>query len=82
MPHAAILIEFVAAPHERSAKLAKRILDTEQAGDDTTQVVDREQGGCQDGGAAVDGGVLVVSGREPTPLLKPLNARSMTLRPQ
>jgi len=42
---AAILIEFVAAPHERWAKLAKHMLDTEHAGDDTTQVVDPEQGG-------------------------------------
>ena len=33
---AAILMEFVAAPHERSAKLAKRMLDTEHAGRDTT----------------------------------------------
>ena len=33
---AAILMEFVAAPHERSAKLAKRMLDTEHAGGDTT----------------------------------------------
>jgi hypothetical protein len=65
-----MLIEFVAAPHERSAKLAKRMLDTEHAGDDTTQVVDPEQGGCQDEGAAVDGGVLVVSGREPAPVFE------------
>jgi hypothetical protein len=35
---AAILMEFAAAPHERWAKLAKRILDTEHAGDDTTHV--------------------------------------------
>lgn len=56
--------------HERWAKLAKRMLDTEHAGDDTTQVVDPEQGGCQDEGAAVDGGVLVVSGREPAPVLE------------
>ena len=33
---AAILMEFVAAPHERWAKLAKRRHDTEHAGDDTT----------------------------------------------
>jgi hypothetical protein len=33
---AAILMEFVAAPHERWAKLAKRMLDTEHADDDTT----------------------------------------------
>jgi hypothetical protein len=58
-------LEIVAAPHERWAKLAKRVLDTEHAGDDTTQVVDPEQRGCQDEGAAVDGGMLVVSGREP-----------------
>jgi hypothetical protein len=75
-------MEFVAAPHERWAKLAKRMHDAEHAGDDTTSVVDPEQGGCQDEGAAVDGGVLVVSGREPAQCLKPLNARSMTLRPR
>jgi hypothetical protein len=33
---AAILMEFVAAPHERWAELAKRMHDTEHAGDDTT----------------------------------------------
>lgn len=31
---AAILMEFVAAPHERWAKLAKRLHDTEHADDD------------------------------------------------
>jgi uncharacterized protein Yka (UPF0111/DUF47 family) len=34
---AAILMEFVAAPHERWAELAKRIHDTEHDGDDTTK---------------------------------------------
>ena len=67
---AAILMEFAAAPHERWAKLAKRMHDTEHAGNDTTQVVDPEQRGCQDEGAAVDGGVLVVSGREPAPVFE------------
>lgn len=52
---AAILTEFAAAPHERWATLAKRMHDSEHAGDDTTQGVDPEQGGCQDEGAAVDG---------------------------
>jgi uncharacterized protein Yka (UPF0111/DUF47 family) len=33
---AAILMESVAAPHERWAKLAKRMHDTEHAGDATT----------------------------------------------
>jgi uncharacterized protein Yka (UPF0111/DUF47 family) len=33
---AAILMEFVAASHERWAELAKRMHDTEHAGDDTT----------------------------------------------
>jgi uncharacterized protein Yka (UPF0111/DUF47 family) len=33
---AAILMEFVAAPHERWAELAKRMHDTERVGDDTT----------------------------------------------
>ena len=45
---AGILMEFVAAPHERWAKLAKRMHDAEHAGDYTTSVVDLEQGGCQD----------------------------------
>ena len=58
---AAILMEFAAAAHERWAKLAKRMLHTEHAGDDTTQVVDPEQGGCQDEGAAVDTRVGVLS---------------------
>jgi hypothetical protein len=62
---AAILLEFVGVSHERWAKLAKRMLDTEHGGDDTTQVVDPEQGGCQDEGATADGGVFVVSGRDP-----------------
>jgi hypothetical protein len=34
---AAILMEFVAAPHERWAELAKRMHDTEHADDDTTK---------------------------------------------
>jgi hypothetical protein len=34
---AAILTEFVAALHERWAELAKRMHDTEHAGDDTTK---------------------------------------------
>jgi uncharacterized protein len=34
---AAILMEFVAAPHERWAELAKRMDDTEHAGDDTAK---------------------------------------------
>ena len=34
---AVILMEFVAAPHERWAELAKRMHDTEHAGDDTTK---------------------------------------------
>ena len=34
---AAILTEFLAAPHERWAELAKRMHDTEHAGDDTTK---------------------------------------------
>lgn len=34
---AAILMEFVAALHERWAELAKRMHDTEHAGDDTTK---------------------------------------------
>jgi uncharacterized protein len=33
---AAILMEFAAVPHERWAELAKRMHDTEHAGDDTT----------------------------------------------
>jgi hypothetical protein len=33
---AAIPMEFVAAPHERCVELAKRMHDTEHAGDDTT----------------------------------------------
>ncbi|MFG2557385.1 hypothetical protein [Streptomyces sp. NPDC048496] len=33
---AALLREFVAAPHERWAEPAKRMHDTEHAGDDTT----------------------------------------------
>jgi hypothetical protein len=34
---AAILTEFVAAPHERWVELAERMHDTEHAGDDTTK---------------------------------------------
>jgi len=35
--NAAILMEFAATPHERWAKLAKRMLDTEHAGDDSSR---------------------------------------------
>ena len=35
-------MEFDAAPHERWAKLAKRMHDAEHAGDDTTSVADPE----------------------------------------
>lgn len=48
----------------------KRLHDTEHAGDDTTQVVDPKQRGCPNETAAVDGGVLVVSGREPAPVFE------------
>ena len=44
----AILMEFVAAPHERWAELAKRLHDTEHAGDDTTSVCEPDEGGGQD----------------------------------
>ena len=81
---AAILMEFAAAPHERWAKLAKRMLDTEHAGDDTTQVVDPEQGSCQDEGTAVDGGLLVVTGkRSPRPaMITPRTRPPLRLRHQ
>jgi len=38
---AAILMEFVAAPHERWAELARAMHDTEHAGDDTTKTRSR-----------------------------------------
>jgi uncharacterized protein Yka (UPF0111/DUF47 family) len=40
---AAIRMEFVAAPHERWAENAKRLQDTERAGDDTTSVGEPDQ---------------------------------------
>lgn len=40
---AAILMEFVAAPHERWAKLAKRMHDIERAGDDTTSSLQQRE---------------------------------------
>jgi hypothetical protein len=61
---------FVAAPHERWAKLANACTTPSMPGDDTTSVVDPELGGCQNEGTAVDRGVLVVSGREPTPVFE------------
>jgi hypothetical protein len=79
---AAILMEFAAAPHERWAKLVKRLHDTEHAGDDTTQVGEPEQGGGQDDGAAIDGGVLVVSGREPAPMLAAVERSFDEVRPR
>jgi hypothetical protein len=51
-------------------KLTKRMLDTEHAGEGTTSVGEPVEGGCQNGAAAVDGGVLVVSGREPAPVFE------------
>jgi hypothetical protein len=36
-------MEFVAAPHERLAENAKRLQDTEHAGDDTTSVGEPDQ---------------------------------------
>ena len=44
---AAILMEFVAAPHERWAEFAIRMHDTEHAGDDTAK-------GLEDGFASGD----------------------------
>ncbi len=63
-----MLMEFAAAPHERWAKLAKRMHGTEHAGDDTTPVGEPEQGGSQDETASIDDGVLVVSGRKAAPM--------------
>ncbi len=67
---AAMLMELAAAPHERWAKLAKRLHDTEHAGDDTTSVGEPEQGGGQDETASRDDGVLVVSSRKAAPMLE------------
>ena len=67
---AAILMEFVAAPHERWAELAKRLHDTEHAGDDTTSVGEPDEGGGQDETASIDDGVLVVSCRKAAPMLE------------
>jgi len=39
-----LIMEFVAAPHERWAELAKRLHDTQHAGDDTTSVGDPDEG--------------------------------------
>src|SRR5215467_3659738 len=39
---------YLAVPHERWAELAKRLHDTEHAGDDTTSVGEPDQGGDQD----------------------------------
>jgi hypothetical protein len=44
-------MEFVAAPHERWAELARRLHDTEHAGDDTISVGEPDEGGGQDGTA-------------------------------
>ena len=60
----------VAAPHERWAKLAKRLHDTEHAGDDTTSVGEPDEGGGQDETASIDDGVLVVSCRKAAPMLE------------
>ena len=67
---AAILMAFVAAPHERWAELAKRLHDTEHAGDDTTSVGEPDEGGSQDETASIDAGVLVVSSRKAAPMLE------------
>jgi hypothetical protein len=67
---AAILMEFVAAPHERWAELARRLHDTEHAGDDTISVGEPDEGGGQDGTAAIDDGVLVVPSRKAAPMLE------------
>ena len=53
---AAIPMGFVAAPHERCAELAKRLHDTEHAGDDTTSVGEPDQGGGQDETASIRSG--------------------------
>lgn len=66
----AILREFVAAPHERWAELAKRLHDTQHAGDDTTSVGEPDEGGSQDETASIDDGVRVVSSRKAAPMLE------------
>ena len=66
----AILMEFVAAAHERWAELAKRLHDTEHAGDHTTSVGAPDDGGGQDEIASMDDGVLVVSSRKAAPMLE------------
>ena len=50
----AILIEFLAAPHERWAELNKRLHDTEHTGDDTTSVGEPDEDGGQDESASID----------------------------
>jgi hypothetical protein len=61
-------MKFVAAPHERRAELAKRLHDTEHAGDDTTSVGEPDEGGGQDETASID--ELVVSSRKAAPMLE------------
>jgi hypothetical protein len=63
-------MEFAAAPHERWAELAKRLHDTEHAGDDTTSVGEPDEGGGQDETASIHDGVLVVSSRTAAPMLE------------
>jgi hypothetical protein len=67
---AAILMEFVAAPHERWAELAKRLHDTEHAGDDTTSAGEPDEGGGHNETTSIDDGVLVVSSRKAGQMLE------------
>ena len=57
---AAILMEFVAAPHERWAELARAMHDTEHAGDDATKthsrILDKEGPECRGFGRWPDRG--------------------------
>jgi hypothetical protein len=62
-----MLMEFAAAPHEHEAKVAKRLHDTEHAGDDTTSVGEPDAGGGQNETASIDDSVLVVPGRTSSP---------------
>ena len=67
---APLLMEFVAAPHERGAELAKHLHDTEHAGDNTTSVGEPDEGGGQNEFASIDDGVLIVSSRKAAPMLE------------
>jgi hypothetical protein len=78
---AAILMEFVAAPNERWAEFAKRLQETEHAGE-PLQTASQMRAAARTRPPRSTTACLSYRVARPRQCLKPLKARSMTSRPR